>query len=151
MSGETLSVNKARDIAAGLEMRMRYLLNAAEVPVIVITDCMNLVNNVYATNPQCKEEELTTDLYAIRESARPECRYDKQGYNGVTCDLWHIPTKLQMADPLTKNNALSIDFFDKYFETGLLDFTGATTPRNPNYPHPQDRNCLLYTSPSPRD
>ena len=83
------------------------------IPLIIITDCNSLFENIYSINPHCQEEGLHADLHEIREACVTYSRLSPD-YNGITIDLWWIPTKWQLADPLTKTSGDHQYLFSNY-------------------------------------
>lgn len=137
-SGETLAVNRARDLGVGVANKLIYLLAVGEIPIVLLTDSNNLFQNVYSDNPRCNEEELIADLFILRESCSPSFRLDAVNYNGHTTDLWWCQTNSMIADSLTKPNAKGEEALLKLLETNTLDLGKLglewKLPRQPTFP-----------------
>jgi hypothetical protein len=131
LAAETLACNKTQDIGGAIVRRLKLLLSTEEIPLIVLTDCRSLFENIYNINPHSTEELLKDDLHEIREACVPLSRLSPD-YNGTTMDLWWIPTKYMLADPLTKSTILPDEML-KAIEIGSIRIADAQLPKLTNW------------------
>ena len=87
--------------------------------------------NIYNINPHSSEELLKDDSHEIREACVPITRLSRD-YNGITMDLWWIPTKWMLADPLTKES-IDPEIMLSAIREGKINISEAQLPRNGNW------------------
>ena len=91
-----------------------------EVQGVILTDCRSLFDGLYSMTVKVNEM-LVPDFYELREAAMPWRWALSEDYDGISVELWWIPTNLQLADNLTKVVTPSLGAFMRLLTTGVVE------------------------------
>ena len=127
LAAETLATTFSLDVNEGTRGRLLEL--QITCAGIVLTDCRSLFDHVYAMTGRT-DEVLVPDFHQLREAALPFRHAHSADYDGLSIELWWVPTHMQIADNLTKVHTPSTDLFFKALSSNRLQLVEYQRPRS---------------------
>ena len=95
---------------------------------VLLTDCRSLFDHVYAMTGRT-DEMLVPDFHQLREAALPFRHAHSDAYDGLSLEIWWVPTHIQLADNLTKVITPSTDMFFRALSSNRFQLTDYQRPR----------------------
>jgi len=126
LTAETLAAVQALDQNFGTRLRLAEMDFWSQG--VILTDCRSLFDGLYSMTSH-PSEVLVPDFFELREALMPWRCAESADYDGLSAEMWWIPTQYMLADNLTKSKTPSTFELMRVLREGAIWLPEVKRPR----------------------